>query len=93
MLPNTERVAEVAGRFWRARIFDRRDPGGRPLVNRPPAPDAEPPAVLNYLNNGYVVMAGRGFDPTCSTRTARRTCRPHTTPTGRGSGARPCRTT
>jgi hypothetical protein len=63
VLPNAERVAEVAGRFRRARIFDHRDSDGRPVVNRPPVPEAEVQAVLNYLNNGYVALAGRGFDP------------------------------
>jgi hypothetical protein len=63
VLPNAERVAEVAGRFRRARIFDHKSSDGRPVVDRPPVPEAEVQAVLNYLNNGYVVTAGRGFDP------------------------------
>lgn len=63
VLPNAERVAEVAGRFRHARIFDYRDPGGRPVVNRPPVPEAERAGVLGYLNTAHVITGGRGFDP------------------------------
>lgn len=63
VLPAAERVAEVAGRFRRARIFDYREPDGRPVVDRPPVPEADLPGVLNYLNTAHVVMGGRGFDP------------------------------
>jgi hypothetical protein len=63
ILPNAERVAEVAGRFRRARIFDHRDAGGRPVVDRPPVPEAELAQVLQYLNTAHVVVGGRGFDP------------------------------
>ncbi|MFC4852588.1 TNT domain-containing protein [Actinophytocola glycyrrhizae] len=62
VLPNAERVAEVAGRFRHARIFDFRDQGGRPVVNRPPVPDGEVAQVLEYLNTAHVIMGGRGFD-------------------------------
>jgi hypothetical protein len=62
VLPNAERVAEVAGRFRHARIFDYRDQGGRPVVNRPPVPDGEVGQVLEYLNTAHVIMGGRGFD-------------------------------
>jgi hypothetical protein len=63
VLPNAERVAEVAGRFRRARIFDHRDPTGRPVVNRPPVPEAELQQVMRYLTTAHVVMGGRGYDP------------------------------
>jgi hypothetical protein len=63
VLPNAEQVAEVAGRFRRARIFDYREADGRPVVNRPPVPEAEVQQVLNYLTTAHVVMGGRGFDP------------------------------
>lgn len=63
ILPNAERVAEVAGRFRHARIFDHRDAQGRPVVNRPPVPEDERQQVLDYLNTAHVVMGGRGFDP------------------------------
>lgn len=63
VLPTAERVAEVAARFRRARIFDHRDAAGRPVVDRPPVPDAERAEVLDYLNTAPVVMGGRGFDP------------------------------
>lgn len=63
VLPNAERVAEVAGRFRHARIFDHREPNGRPVVNRPPVPEAELGPVLDYLNKAHVIMGGRGFDP------------------------------
>lgn len=63
VLPDAAQVAEVAGRFRRARIFDFRDASGRPVVNRPPVPEAELAGVLNYLNTAHVVMGGRGFDP------------------------------
>jgi hypothetical protein len=62
VLPDAERVAEVAGRFRHARIFDHRDPTGRPVVDRPPVPDAELAQVLDYLNTAHVIMGGRGFD-------------------------------
>jgi hypothetical protein len=62
ILPNAERVAEVAGRFRHARIFDLRDASGRPIVNRPPVPETERQQVLDYLNNAHVIMGGRGFD-------------------------------
>jgi hypothetical protein len=62
VLPNAQRVAEVAGRFRHARIFDRRDPAGRPVVNRPPVPENEVQQVLGYLNTAHVIMGGRGFD-------------------------------
>jgi hypothetical protein len=62
VLPNAERVAEVAGRFRHARIFDYRDQTGRPVVNRPPVPEAEVAPVLEYLNTAHVIMGGRGFD-------------------------------
>ncbi|HEX2298880.1 MAG TPA: TNT domain-containing protein, partial [Pseudonocardiaceae bacterium] len=32
-------------------------------VDRPAVPEAEVQSVLDYLNNGYVLTAGRGFDP------------------------------
>jgi hypothetical protein len=63
VVPAAERVAEVAGRFRHARIFDRRDPAGRPVVDRPPVPAAERDPVLAYLNTAPVVLGGRGFDP------------------------------
>jgi hypothetical protein len=63
ILPNAERVAEVAGRFRHARIFDYRDQNGRPVVNRPPVPENEVAGVLEYLNTAHVIMGGRGFDP------------------------------
>jgi nicrotizing toxin Mtb-like protein len=63
VLPNAARVAEVAGRFRHARIFDHRDAGGRPVVDRPPVPEAEVADVLAYLNQAPVILAGRGFDP------------------------------
>ncbi|MFL6123142.1 TNT domain-containing protein [Actinophytocola sp.] len=62
VLPAAERVAEVAGRFRHARIFDYRDANGRPVVNRPPVPESEVPGVLTYLNTAHVIMGGRGFD-------------------------------
>lgn len=62
ILPNAQRVAEVAGRFRHARVFDRRDQGGRPVVNRPPVPENEVQQVLGYLNTAHVIMGGRGFD-------------------------------
>ncbi|MFI7672432.1 TNT domain-containing protein [Actinophytocola sp. NPDC049390] len=62
VLPNAERVAEVAGRFRHARIFDYRDPSGRPVVNRTPVPENEVAGVLEYLNTAHVIMGGRGFD-------------------------------
>jgi len=62
VLPNAERVAEVAPLFRHARIFDRRDPGGLPVVDRPPVPQAEVGQVLTYLNTAPVVLGGRGFD-------------------------------
>jgi hypothetical protein len=62
VLPNAERVAEVAGRFRHARIFDYRDQGGRPVVNRQPVPENEVAGVLEYLNTAHVIMGGRGFD-------------------------------
>ncbi|HYQ70189.1 TNT domain-containing protein [Actinophytocola sp.] len=62
ILPNAERVAEVAGRFRQARIFDHREPNGRPVVNRPPVPESDLAGVLNYLNTAHVIMGGRGFD-------------------------------
>jgi hypothetical protein len=62
VLPDAPRVAEVAARFRHARIFDHRDAGGRPVVDRPPVPPAEAPHVLHYLNTAHVVMGGRGFD-------------------------------
>jgi nicrotizing toxin Mtb-like protein len=63
VLPNAERVAAVASRFRHARIFDHREPGGRPVVNRPPVPDADVRSVLDYLGTAPVIMGGRGFDP------------------------------
>ena len=63
VLPNAERVAEVAGRFRHARIFDHRDANGRPVVNRPPVPENEVQQVLDYLNGAHLIMGGRGFDP------------------------------
>ncbi|MDG4791750.1 glycohydrolase toxin TNT-related protein [Micromonospora sp. WMMD1102] len=63
VLPNAERVAEVADRFRRGRIFDHRDAGGRPVVDRPPVPEADVQRVLEYLNTAHVIMGGRGFDP------------------------------
>lgn len=63
VLPNAARVAEVAGRFRHARVFDHLDPGGHPVVDRPPVPDAEVRPVLDYLNTAPVIMGGRGFDP------------------------------
>ncbi|HEX6357639.1 TNT domain-containing protein [Actinophytocola sp.] len=63
VLPNAERVAEVAGRFRRARIFDHRGPDGRPVVDRPPVPEAELQQVVKYLTTAHVVMGGRGYDP------------------------------
>jgi nicrotizing toxin Mtb-like protein len=62
ILPTARRVAEVAGRFRQARIFDRRDADGRPIVNRPPVPQLEVPQLVAYLNDAHVLMAGRGFD-------------------------------
>jgi Tuberculosis necrotizing toxin len=62
VLPNAERVAEVAGSFRHARIFDHRDATGAPVVNRPPVPEAELAPVAEYLNTAHVIMGGRGFD-------------------------------
>jgi hypothetical protein len=62
LMPDVDRLVEVAGRFRHARIFDVRDPRGRPVVNRPPVPEAEVPGVLNYLNTAPVLRGGRGFD-------------------------------
>jgi len=62
VLPNAERVSEVAGRFRHARIFDFRDQNGRPIVNRPAVPEDETSGVLEYLNTAHVIMGGRGFD-------------------------------
>jgi hypothetical protein len=62
VLPTADRVAEVAGRFRQARIFDHRDAAARPVVNRPPVPDAEREQVLAYLTKAAVLLAGRGFD-------------------------------
>ena len=62
VLPTAERVAEVAGRFRHARLFDHRDAGGRPVVDRPPVPEAERAWVLDYLNTAPVILGGRGFD-------------------------------
>ncbi|SDM34119.1 TNT domain-containing protein [Allokutzneria albata] len=61
LLPNAERVAEVAPLFKRARIFDHRDADGRPVVNRPPVPEEERARVLDYLNKAHVLVVGRGF--------------------------------
>jgi hypothetical protein len=63
VLPDAERVAEVAGRFRRARVFDHRDAGGRPVVDRPPVPAAEREGLLHYLNTAPALVVGRGFDP------------------------------
>lgn len=63
VLPHAERVAEVAGLFRHARIFDHRDAGGRPVVNRPPVPEADVRPVQDYLNSAHLIMGGRGFDP------------------------------
>lgn len=62
-LPNARQAAEVAGRFRRARIFDRRDESGRPVVERPAVPDAERHRLLDYLNAAPVIVSGRGFEP------------------------------
>lgn len=62
VLPHASRVAEVAGLFRHARIFDHRDAAGRPVVNRPPVRDAERGPLLDYLDKAPVIMAGRGFD-------------------------------
>ncbi|WP_116950796.1 TNT domain-containing protein [Jiangella endophytica] len=62
-LPNARRVAEVAGRFRRARIFDRRNGDGRPVADRPAVPDGERQRLLDYLNTAPVIVSGRGFDP------------------------------
>ncbi len=62
-LPNARQAAEVAGRFRRARIFDRRDENGRPVVERPAVPDAERQRLLDYLNAAPVIVTARGFEP------------------------------
>ncbi|GAA4011836.1 hypothetical protein GCM10022247_37940 [Allokutzneria multivorans] len=61
LLPNAERVAEVAPLFKHARVFDRRDADGRPVVNRPPVPEEERARVLDYLNEAHALVVGRGF--------------------------------
>lgn len=63
VLPNARQVAEVAGRFRRARLFDHRDENGRPVADRPPVADAERQPLLDYLNTAPVIVAGRGFEP------------------------------
>jgi hypothetical protein len=48
--------------FRTARVFDGAGPDGRPSVNRPPVPDHEREALLDYLDRAPVAVAGRGFD-------------------------------
>jgi hypothetical protein len=48
--------------FRTARVFDGAGPDGRPSVNRPPVPEQERDALLDYLDHAPVVVAGRGFD-------------------------------
>ena len=48
--------------FRTARVFDGAGSDGRPSVNRPPVPDHEREALLDYLDRAPVAVAGRGFD-------------------------------
>lgn len=62
VLPHAERVADVAGKFRRARIFDHRGDDGQPVVQRAAVPDAERQRLSDYLNTAPLVLGGRGFD-------------------------------
>ncbi|MGH3948675.1 MAG: TNT domain-containing protein [Pseudonocardiaceae bacterium] len=49
--------------FRHARVVDINTPGARPVVNRPPVPPQEVPAVLAYLYRAPVVQVGEGPQP------------------------------
>ncbi|MEO6090491.1 MAG: hypothetical protein ABIQ18_46060, partial [Umezawaea sp.] len=55
-------VPQAPRGFRTARVFDSAGPDGRPAVNRPPVPDHEREALLDYLDRAPVAVAGRGFD-------------------------------
>lgn len=62
IVPNVEQVLSARERFREARVFDRRELNGRPVVNRPPVPADEVAGVLRYLNEAHLVLGGRGHD-------------------------------
>ncbi|MCS7483896.1 glycohydrolase toxin TNT-related protein [Umezawaea endophytica] len=53
---------QVPRGFRTARVFDGAGADGRPSVNRPPIPEHEREALLDYLDRAPVAVAGRGFD-------------------------------
>ncbi|SFR28084.1 Protein of unknown function [Lentzea waywayandensis] len=62
IVPNVEKVLAARARFREARVFDRREANGRPVVERPPVPADEVAGVLRYLNEAHLVLGGRGHD-------------------------------
>ncbi|MDX3659120.1 TNT domain-containing protein [Streptomyces sp. ID05-26A] len=62
IVPDVEQVLGARARFREARVFDFREPNGRPVVNRPPVPADEVAGVLRYLNEAHLVLGGRGHD-------------------------------
>jgi hypothetical protein len=62
IVPNVEQVLDARARFREARVFDRREANGRPVVDRPPVPADEVAGVLRYLNEAHLVLGGRGHD-------------------------------
>lgn len=61
-VPDIEQILDATRGFRHARVFDRREPGGRPVVERPPVARDDVPGILHYLNTGHVLLGGRGFD-------------------------------
>ncbi len=62
IVPDVEQVLAARARFREARVFDRREANGRPVVDRPPVPANEVAGVLRYLNEAHLVLGGRGHD-------------------------------
>ncbi|GAA3043064.1 TNT domain-containing protein [Actinokineospora globicatena] len=63
IVPDLEQVLAARSRVRSARVFDRREPDGRPVVDRPPVPADQVPGVLRYLTGAHVLLGGRGHDP------------------------------
>lgn len=62
IVPDVEQVLSARARFREARVFDRHDATGHPVVDRPRVPADEVTDVLRYLNEAHVVLFGRGHD-------------------------------
>ncbi|RLK53554.1 TNT domain-containing protein [Actinokineospora cianjurensis] len=63
LVPDLDQVLAARAQLRHARVFDRREPDGRPIVERPPVPADQVAGVLHYLTHAHVLLGGRGYDP------------------------------